>query len=360
MAEVTYMFGDVLTGRIIQEIRVQGVSVNTKLDGSEYRGTFHLDQPGKTNDSLVSATIPGRCFCVMERDAQIIGDFLLTSRTYQAQAKSVQLFGKGFRAYPHMRVIEQDQSFIDVDQISIFRTFWLNMLADANAPDIEPPVFASTAQLRTLEILATELRTYGAAIDSLADGDNGFDWTVDTVRNEGVYTRKVRWGYPTIGSKSDSVAIQVFEYPGNIFNYWETSSIGSSGTHLFTAGGGEGESMPIVTVVHADLISGGHPRIDVTSSHKDIADLDILTSIATQEAHVKKAPGSVIKVEVKEAFYGNAIGDTCRLIIKDPRYPNKFQQDTRVIAAEYYPPQSGNVEMTRLSFEGDEDGSSEG
>jgi len=59
MARMSYVFGDALTGSIIQEIDLQGVSMTRALSGiGEFRGSFGLDQSGKDNRDLIAATEP--------------------------------------------------------------------------------------------------------------------------------------------------------------------------------------------------------------------------------------------------------------------------------------------------------------
>lgn len=359
MPDMHYVFGDVLTGQIIMEYDCQGVYISASLEANDWRGTLHLDETGKENETTLAGTIPGRCFCVVYRNDQIIGDFIITSRTYQSQAKSMQLYGKGWKSYPYMRIIDQDLSYEDQDQIQVFLDLYTKLQADPNAPKVILPDYVASGVNLTFDVKASETKKYGEIIDNFANGDTGFDWDVVTSEASGVYTRKLVYGYPTLGSQADPSMV-IFEYPGAITNYWESESVGSSGgTHLFVVGGGEGDSTIQATVVHNDLLNFGYPRYDVDSSHKDITDLDQLVSIATKEAQIRKPPVSVITAEVKAdegiEFGSYSIGDTCRLIITDPRHPETLDKQTRILAWEYYPPASDNVEQVRLNFEGDDD-----
>lgn len=359
MADMHYIFGDVLTGKVIMEYDCQGVYVSASLAASDWRGTVHLDVTGRDNETTLSATIPGRCFVVMYRDDRIIGDYIITSRTYQSQAKSAQLYGKSWKAYPYMRMIDQDLSYDEQDQIQIFLDLYTKMQADPNSPKVILPVYTPSGINLTLDVQASDNKKYGEIIDNFANGETGFDWDVVTTEASGVYLRRLVYGYPTLGSKADP-SMLVFEYPGIITNYWESESVGSSGgTHLFAQGGGEGDSTIQATVVHDDILKSGYPRYDVESSHKDIDDLDQLVSIATQEAQTRKPPVSVITAEIKAdevPEFGNyAMGDTCRIIVTDPRHPETLDKQTRILGWEYYPPASDNVEQVRLSFEGDDD-----
>lgn len=356
-----YIFGDVLTGAIIEEYDCQGVSLNASLDGTELRATLHLDETGKSNDTIISATIPGRCFCVVEREDQIVGDFIITNRTYQSQAKSLQIYGKGWKAYPYMRTATKDYNYVNVDQIQVFLDLYADMQLDPNSARVILPSYAPSNVKITFDTKASENKKYGEIIDNFANGDTGFDWAIETSRNINIYERRLVYGRPELGSKGDnSGPLIIFEYPGNITNYWESESVGNrGGTHLFVIGAGEGDNMLQTVVVHQDLLNNGYPRYDVDSSHKDITNLDVLNAIATQEAYIRKPPVPIITAELKGdigiPFGSYNIGDACRLVIKDPRHPEPLDKATRILAWEYYPPASDNVEEVRLNFEGDDD-----
>lgn len=360
MTDMHYIFGDILTGAIVMEYDCQGVSTTASLDGNDFRATLHLDITGRDNDTTVSGTIPGHCFCVIERNGQIIGDYIITSRTYQSQAKSMQLYGKGWRSYPYMRIADRDYTYTNTDQIQVFLAMYADLQADPNSAKVILPSYSPSGVLISLETKGSEVKKYGEIFDNFANGDTGFDWDVVTTRNLNTYDRRLVYGYPTLGAKANP-AMVIFEYPGNITNYWEAESVGSrGGTHLYAIGGGEGDTTIQATVVHSDLLANGYPRYDVDSSHKDITNLNALVSIATQEALIRKPPVSIITAEVKGdtgiEFGSYSVGDACRLIILDPRHPEPLDKQTRILSWEYYPPASDNVELVRFNFEGDDIG----
>lgn len=364
MAEVAYIFGDILTGQVIAEIRCQGVSMKMDLAGGEWRGTINLDRTGTSNEVLTSATIPGRCFVVVERDGSIIGDYILWTRTYQSQAKVLQLYGRTWRDYTNSRVIREDLAFEEVDQVTIFTQLYDLMQSDPNSLQVVVPSFTPSGITRSLEVSAAEFKTFGQVLDAIADGENGFDWVVDTSKQSGAYVRTLRLGYPAIGATEANI---VFEYQspedgqpggGNVINYWSNESMGSAGTHLYALGSGEGESMLTAEVIHNDLIAGGFPRYDVDTSHKDIDNAQTLVDVALAEAAVRKPAMPVLTVEVKadaEPVFGSyAVGDMVRIEFLDPMHPLGFRRETRLLGWEYYPPEDSNVEYARLTFEGEE------
>lgn len=367
MADVRYIFGDALSGKIIAEVDCQGVSINESLSGGDWRGTFHLDRAGQSNDVLMSATVPGRCFVVTEREGTIIGDHLLWTRTYQSQAKSAQLYGRSWKNYPGHRLITVNRGYTDVDQLTIFRDLYLLMQSDPNSPPLTiPATFGTSGVLRTVEILGSELKSYEQVFESIADGDDGFDWVVDTVRVGGIYERRLRVGYPTIGATNPYSTIFEYQAPtegvddggGNILNYWSNESMGNTGTHLYAIGSGEGDSMLIESWEHTYLIQGGFPRFDVTTSHKDITDSALLAAIARADAAVLKAGGSTLTLQLKAdkqpVFGGYGLGDMARVEIRDPRFPTGFLKNTRILGWKYTPSNSDGVEEVQLVTEGDD------
>lgn len=356
MTSMTYVFGDLLTGRIISEIPLYGVSILEKFGGGEFRATFQYDMTGRDNEVLDAATYPGRCFVVVERNAVPIFGGYVQTRTYQSQAKSAQLFGRGFAAYPQRRLLRQDVNYVGQDQITIFRDLWVKMQDDPDSIRVNLfSAFTSGVNL-DFQVLTSEFKTYGQLFEQIADGDTGFEWRIDTTKSGGAYTHSLRVGYPVIGS-TDPARI-VFEYPGNILNYWKNETLADAGTYVYTIGAGEGNSMLTYAVAHYDLLNHGFPRYDVEVARKDITSRSVLEAVGRQEALKHKAPAPGFTVQVKadlDPIFGTyTLGDACRLIIRDPKHPTTFSKDTRLVAWEYRPPSSDGTEEARLMFEGDE------
>lgn len=356
MTAMTYVFGDALSGVIIAEIPLYGVSVVEKFGGGELRGTFQYDQTGRDNAVLDAATIPGRCFVVAERDAIPIFAGYIQTRTYQSQAKSAQLFCRGFAAYPDRRLIRSDINYVNVDQMTIFRDLWILMQSDPNSIRVDVFSAFTTGVNLDLKVIASEFKSYKQVFEQIADGDTGFDWRIDTTRAGGIYVHSLRAGYPLLGSTDPSRI--VFEYPGNILNYWKNETLSEAGTNIFTIGAGEGTSMLTASVSHSDLLNSGFPRFDVEISRKDVNSQTILNALARQEAIKHKVPLPAFTIQVKadrDPIFGTyTLGDACRLVIQDPKHPNVFQKDTRLVGWDYRPPSADGTEEARLLFEGDE------
>jgi hypothetical protein len=355
--EPRYVFGDLITGQIYEEIPCEGVSVNMTLQGGEFRGSFGLDLTGKNNEDIVNATIPGKTFVVMEVGDVVQWGGMVWSRTYQSQAKVAQLYAKTLDQYPSKRIVETDKTWVGIDARQVFLDLYTDMQADPYSLKVDLPAGSySGLEVASFATSSSELQTYRTAMDSAANTTDGFEWTIDWQRIGNSYKRTLRIGTP-LGQPESSYSV-VFEYPGNILNYWRNDTIGTAGTSIYGVGAGEGTDMGIIEVVHADLLSGGFPRYDQVISFKDISDVDRLQALTEKQAQIYKAPQPVYTVEMKadrEPMFGDwSIGDYCRLELMDPLHPLGSRFSTRIIAWEYTPPQSSAASEVRLTFQGDE------
>lgn len=356
MPNMSYVFGDMLTGTVIEEISLQGVSMSRGFGQGDFRGSFQLDQTGKDNRDLLAATQEGRCYVICERDSQPVWGGFVWTRTYQSQAKIHQLYCRAFEHYPEYRFVRSDFENIDTEQRNIFLSLWTSMMADPNSLQVTLPTSFSTIVPKSLTIRDFEFKTYREVMDSLANANDGFDWTIDVARITGAYTKTLRIGYPQLGATEAAV----FDYPGTVLNYWQNGSMANRGTHVFGLGAGEGSTMLVQPVEHLDLIAGSFPRFDTSASFKNISDATILTGLTTQAAVIRKAGTPVITAEMKgnidPQFGGYGLGDAAKLYFLDPRHPDPVERvfTTRILGWEYYPASDDHVEFVRMVFEGED------
>src|SRR5258706_3304917 len=162
MTDYRYIFGTLRTEQVIEEISCYGVIMNMTINvGGDFQGTFQLDQTGKNNDALISATVPGRTWVAVERNGIPIWHGFIWSRVYSAQSKSVQLFAQSFENYPKKRLIRSDLTYNSVEQRNIFRDLWIQLQTPTggNLNINIPPAFA-TVVTKSLAILGTDFKYY--------------------------------------------------------------------------------------------------------------------------------------------------------------------------------------------------------
>jgi len=359
MTDYNFVFSSMRTEQVIAEIPLNGTYMDMELNvGGRLDGSFHLDMTGYDNQTLMDATIPGRTFVVCERNGIPIWCGYVWSRTYQSQAKSVQLYCQSFEYYPTHQLIRSSIHTGPIEQLVLFRDLWTHMQAvdgrnvNINLPSDTPPLLVSKA----VEVDDTDFKFYDEVMSTLSDSSNGFDWTIDVAKSGIQYIKTLRYGYPALGSPDPTRL--TFEYPGSLLNYYATESMVDAGTNVFTLGSGEGSSMLFEEVVHQDMIDGGSPRWDVIAPRKDIDDAAQLASFAEQEAIIRRPPMLVIKPTLKAEkipeFGSFSLGDACSVTMTDARFPSTFTFQTRITKWTLQPQSSENTDEFSLFFAGDE------
>jgi hypothetical protein len=358
-AHMRYLFGSIRTGQILYEIPLSSVSLTKKLsDTGELRGTFYMDSSGFDNFLLKNACAPGLTFIVAERDDVPIWGGMVWSRTYQSQAKVVQIYAKSYEAYPGCRFMPDFN--MTADQVAIFLQLWTQMQQDAGSnmgvvvPNISN-VPIGTHVTQTVTTAATDYTAYRQIMDQLANGDQGFDWTIDWARAGSTYTKTLRLQQPFLGA-TNTIDPVVFDYPGNILNYWETDSLTDSGTNIYLMGVGQGDGMIISTQNRQDLIDSGYVRIDVSLQAKDTTDQNVLNQLAVRQQQLAATPINTFVIQQKAdkdpVFGSYSLGDYVLVSVQDAWNTVLFEETRRVVGLQYTPSQAGSTEEVELTLEG--------
>lgn len=359
MADFRYIFGSMRAEQVIEEIPLYGVVMNMEMNaGGYFEGTFQLDQLGKDNATLLQATIPGRTWVTCERNGVAIWHGYVWTRTYSSQSKTCQLFAQSFEQYPEKRRILQDLTY-NGEQLNIFIDLWSKMMA-ANGSDINViiPALGSypTVVTKSLATLQTDNRLFSEVMSAVADSVNGFDWYIDVVKNGTYYQKNLLLGYPTLGAPAGPNTV-VFEYPGNILEYYFTEAMADAGTDIYVVGAGTGSNQILGFAEDTNLINTGMVRWDDIVSRTDVTDSTTAQSLANQELVKRRAPMPTLKIWVKSnltpEFGSYNLGDVCSIYIKDPRFPNGLSLQKRLIKWELTPQSADNSEQASLVFEGD-------
>lgn len=358
MTSYRYEFHSLVNEQVIAEIPLFGTKFDSAVSTvSSGTGSFKLDITGKRNSDLLEATIPGRTAVVVLRNDIPVWTGIVWSRTYQSQAKTVQMYFWEFGCYPSRQIIPASFTYTD-KRINLFLQLWrdIQALPGRNLGINIPADLTVSGDDVTLDYVVTDRKYYSELMTALADVKyDGFDWTIDVARgSDGAYMKTLRVGYPYFGAVSSDSRV-VFDYPGNILNYYGTESMAGSGTHFTMIGSGEGTDSPTYTVGYDDMLSYGWPRWDLLLTRKDITDPLDIQGLAEQEAFNRKAPMLVVKAQVKAnvqpEFGSYALGDNCVLSINDPRFPDAgLLLPTRIVGWSLQPQTADESEVVSLTF----------
>src|SRR6185369_793153 len=308
VADYRYYFGTIMSPGVIAEITLFGTYMDMELNvGGSFNGSYQLDQTGIDNEVLMGATVPGYSYVMVERNGVVIWGGYLWSRTYQSQAKSMQLFAQSFEMFPNNQLI--DFNLIDEDgsplippgdQLQVFVGLWEAMqLGDGRNIGVTMPTnLDSGILIGAPGTAATDFKFFGEIMAEIANASFGFDWYIQNSRVGGAYIRELILGYPTVGTDLTNTTI-VLEYPGNIVNYYQVESMANAGTNIIVTGSGDGSSMIFGRATDPNKIALGWPNWDRVASHKDVASLDYAQALAEQELVARRAPKTTIKTTMK-------------------------------------------------------------
>jgi hypothetical protein len=371
MATLRYVFGNLRTQQVLDEFSLQGVSMTDKLNGwGTFRGSFGLDQSGKKNADLVAATIPGQCYIAVERInslglTKVVWFGIIWSRSYQSQAKVVNLTARSLPAYAEKRRISQTpQIYTSMDQGEIFRALWFQLqgggVFDEDNIHVSSPSPFPTGVIKTLTITGDSFKVYLDAMTQLSDAEDGFDWRVSTEKNaSGQYQHTLLNGYPTLGNTDHNQL--TFEYPGNITNYYETASIAEAGNFVHMIGENSESEGGGFYATYADwdqIDAGLWCSFEQVISRLDVKDVDTLQKLVNVQGPLRKPPMNVQKIFVRgdstPEFGDYSLGDACRVHIKDALHPEGDTFNLRITQWSYTPTSTDNVDEVELIFEGDE------
>jgi len=367
MTTYKYLAYDLRSQQILEELPLYGTWFQSKLNGPG-NCTFSTKLGGNRSNVLpdnflLAATIPGRSALLVERNNQLIGAWIIWSRTYQSQAKSLSFTGQTLESYAYKRLQTEDLSYENVDGRNILRDLYLRMQSSPQG-DIHINVPASFGELvprEFVEYLSTDFKFYGELVEELiAVETGGFDYRIEvTYTSLGVPQFNLLLGYPErLGVAYPAPSVPIFEYPGSIYNYYWPESTAEAANRLWVTGQGQGVGISSVQIDDTDNIAVGWPYLDKVVARPDTFEED-LANVAAQLATTYDMPMTRPTFEVLPQRYppfgSYQLGDDALFKVKDARFPNGAQYKDRITGWELSPAGENGPESLKLIMEGSDE-----
>jgi hypothetical protein len=364
-AQYSYLATDLLTGTVLGEVPLHGVTFDRQINkAGNWQGSANLDDPLIDNDDLLLCTNPGRTAIYVYRNDQIVWGGIIWSRTYQSQAKALQMTAQTFESYAY-KVYYRPSATVNYSeaQCSIINKLWITLQQQQNASIgvMEPLNLPANDVVRTLTVNPWDFKTYGEIIDDpLMNFDDSAEWTIECFEQRGVPTKRLTLGYPQLGRRIDFTNL-VVDYPGNILNYYWSESASSSGNRAWATGDGDEGAITVGVATNNSSLNAGYPLLEVHETHQGV------TVQATINAHALKDLSDnilpkinktiQIKADEQPEFGSYGIGDDAKFEVVDPRFPDGLEDVIRVIGWNVTPSSSDAVEEIALIIEGSDDSS---
>lgn len=298
MPRYKYLAADTLTGTLLAELPLSGVSYDLRVnDAAQLHATLPLDAvrgfPGFTD--------PARTSIYAQRGSVIQFGGPIWGWTYDKATRSVTIDCDDFLSYFDHLEISDDLSYAATDQLAIARSlasYGMNKGGSNLALNYTGP--ATSGVTRDRNYLGADQASIGQRLRELSAVDNGFDFRF-TVRMENGYPRRVmQLGYPTLGRTYPTSQI-VFEADADGTGFTFTKDGASSASTVYGVGGiPTGQTVPpTYTADDSSVRLAGYPRLESSVTYSDVTQLATLTAHATGEMKLRRLPLQTAKLTVR-------------------------------------------------------------
>lgn len=346
MPSYRYTTKDLLTGAELGEPDFYGVWASRMLNRpGQFTASLKLTGSLAEDAVRLSSTIPGRTAVFMERDDELIWGGILWTRMHSSQAKTLQFSAQTFESIFEHVVLESHFIQQAVAQEVIFDNLINQIQAQDNCDfGLTVPTLPTTDRNRTVLIPDYEYHFATDALTQIIDVDEGLEYSISP-------DKTVRVDYPRLGGPNSEL---VFDYPGNVIDYWVPESGSTGGVKFGALGFGSGNKVARATAVVQDLLDAGWPAWWVVTQYPTIADLGIMVDKVTQDAIKRRIPHVTPTFDIKpDLFSGwDSLGDDFTVHIEDFRYPTGHTLTSRMIGWELTPQSSDSSELLKLVIEG--------
>lgn len=373
MTEYRYLATDVRTGAALGELQLGAVSYSDELnDGGDMSAELDLSITTLSGQrlarALLDASTPRRTRLWVERDGALVWSGIVWTRSRPRKSTGVvRLQAMSSLRYFGMRRLTDTLSYTAIDQLAVARDL-INWAQAQPGGYVRVLVGAevSGVQITRLPLAyGHELRPIADMLRELAEGDTGFDASIDPVYDGGTPTEVLRLHYPRRGRRVDESNVAFFRAGGDGGNLidWDVTEDGlDSPVAVYGIGAGEGDGMLRVVSTRTDLLDAGYPLTESVISHKAITDPDAL--LALTRAAVAAGADTQYRWSIdvdpddRTAPFGSwVVGDDCRITIDDdPQFPAGASGDPglsivqRIIGQRVAVPDDGGPDEVTLTL----------
>jgi hypothetical protein len=252
------------------------------------------------------------------------GGFVV-GRRWSPKTNQIQINCLEWRSWPYLvRLGSTDGlnqfSFTAVDQLAIARSFIATAAIQAGSPEV---VFDSllSGRLRDLSFWGTDLKTPGAAIDMVANRDDGFEWTLDSRQgSDGLPELHLVTSYPQRGVQVGGLLFKSTPGGGNCIVNEVNEDVSQRVDRFFAVGAGQPPAQPVGYDFNPSLLSNQFLRFDGGTSYSTVSEVSTLTSHARRARKFFEPGINLLQVETgldridADSYH---IGDRGRLQLED-------------------------------------------
>lgn len=354
-----YLFVDLLSNEIIAELPLTGVSFTQQLNQA---GAFdaHLLLSGINTFqfNVDASTTPARNAIYVDRNGILVWAGIIWSRTYNSDAQTLTLTARELISYFERRRIIETVAFNNADQLVVAKTIIENA---QDVPYGDIGILYNTEGQTTSGVLIDrvyynyELKTVFNAVQDLSRQDDGFDFDIDVEYDSvtGLPTAAFNTYYPRVGTlydPDDPYALTFIFPSGNIVEYEYPEDGTTAANTIYALGAGSNEGKQIAVAENLDYLGNGWALLEDQANYSDITDQTVLDSLAAGQVAVVAYPPTTLKIVcppyIDPEFGTYRVGDECRVLITDSRFPTGLDAVYRIVGLSLQPGEDGPERVT--------------
>ena len=333
VSRYSYLTTDLLTDRDVAEIPFQSEVMDQTMNGyGECRGSVDLRDDALKGIDVKAALTPDsgrlRALYVLRDDVIVWGGIIWrATRTQSSRRVQVQAYEVG--SYFDRRLVTEDVHG-PLGRLAAARLLISTMQAEPNGSlRIRPTDTDSDGSEIHYKLWRADLLTVGEALAQIAEnGEDPFDWRIDTQGDSDNRARYLRLGRPLLG-RSAAQSRLVFESPGNITEWTDDLDAWSdSATQRWEVGAemtpddeDDTDDPLIVRVTDDAALDAGAPLVQTAGTDWSEEDNREALRLRARDYQAQRGfPVETFEVEVTgdDPEIGSYLpGDEARFIVRD-------------------------------------------
>lgn len=355
MTQYRYLFADLLTNAVIDELPLTGVQFGRELNtAGTFQGHMLLSDVREDVYSVIDQTIPGRTALYVDRDGTIVWGGIVWGRSYSSEDQSISFQAKEFESYfDKRRILTTYDASAGVDQLTVAKALvdQIQAVAYGNIGVVVPTVTSGVTVVKVYN--GFEQKPLSEALYELSRANNGFDWNIDCSYDSSFnIVKNLDLAYPRRGRvySAANPNVPVLEFPGNIVAYSYPEEGGSIANVMLGIGAGSAEGQLKSTQTSSAQLGNGWARLEQAVSLTDYNDQTVLDQMTLAALNASLNPVTVMEV-VTEAYNDPILGsfktgDDVRVRVSDPRFPAGLDTVLRIGRYSVQPGESGPERIT--------------
>lgn len=238
-------------------------------------------------DKIKIATTPKQsAIYVRNNSGQYVWGGFVVGRKWNSDTNQVTITCIEWRGWPYFIVFGSTTgtnqiAYTATDQLAIARNLMTLAIAEPGSPPMTMDATQTSGKLRDLSFWGTELRKVGSSIDTVANRDSGFEWTIESrAGSDGLPFLHLATSFPQRGSLLNNLLFKYTPGGSNIIPGEVDEDYSGQLDRFYATGSGQPPAQPVGYDTGPGLTTGSVLRFDGGTNFGNVVDVATLTSHA--------------------------------------------------------------------------------